>query len=439
MKKEVFIEKAIAVHGDKFDYSLLPDEFKTKEKIPVLCKEHGVFYITTGNHLSNKRGCPTCGNINRSINNRKSLEQYKEIINNKFPNIVIDFGEYVDYLSTVKTHCDTHGWESKIFRDLLKNTYPCNQCATINRGIKRRKGLEEFLEKSEKAHGDAYDYSLVDFVSFSSPVKIICRLHGEFEQTPTVHIKGHGCKKCSNDYVGSLRRKELEKLPHIFFNDPNVTPDFDTYIKSGSVMKFTCKYHGDFYRKPSSKVKGKSLCQRCNIEYRANRYKSDTETFIDKAKLVFPSYDYSEVNYDGNSKYVKVTCDKGHYFSQRAGNLLSGYGCPDCSNTGFSYNKKGYLYLILLDQSYIKFGISNKPNDRFRTIKNLSKFECSVFKQYSFDNGRLAKDLEDLIKSLPIDIGVVDKIDLKSGYTETFKISDLDFVLEQIEMFISQQ
>ena len=32
MEKNTFIEKARNIHGDTYDYSMLPDEFKVKEK-----------------------------------------------------------------------------------------------------------------------------------------------------------------------------------------------------------------------------------------------------------------------------------------------------------------------------------------------------------------------------------------------------------------------
>jgi hypothetical protein len=45
-------------------------------------------------------------------------------------------------------------------------------------------------------HGDKYDYSLVDFNSIKDKVKIICKIHGEFEQKAENHIKRkQGCPK----------------------------------------------------------------------------------------------------------------------------------------------------------------------------------------------------------------------------------------------------
>ena len=63
--------------------------------------------------------------------------------------------------------------------------------------------LNEILEKSRKAHGDRYDYSLVD-KSFGSKtnMKIICKVHGVFEQQAGNHygLSASGCQQCAKEY-----------------------------------------------------------------------------------------------------------------------------------------------------------------------------------------------------------------------------------------------
>jgi hypothetical protein len=53
-----------------------------------------------------------------------------------------------------------------------------------------------FLEKSKLIHKNKYDYSLIIFTNQFSKVEIICPLHGIFKQLPVQHIKGQGCPKC---------------------------------------------------------------------------------------------------------------------------------------------------------------------------------------------------------------------------------------------------
>jgi hypothetical protein len=58
--------------------------------------------------------------------------------------------------------------------------------------------MDMFSIKAKQAHGDKYDYSKVEYVNTNKKVIIICSIHGDFEQIPKSHYKGHGCRKCNN-------------------------------------------------------------------------------------------------------------------------------------------------------------------------------------------------------------------------------------------------
>jgi hypothetical protein len=56
---------------------------------------------------------------------------------------------------------------------------------------------KDFIEKAIENHQDKYDYSNIIYISSITKVKIICKKHGEFEQTPSQHLSGAGCNKCA--------------------------------------------------------------------------------------------------------------------------------------------------------------------------------------------------------------------------------------------------
>ena len=83
LDKEEVIRRVRAVHGDKYDYSLV--EYKgRKEKVAIICPIHGVFHQTIEGHLSGY-GCPKCAN-----NHKYTVEEFKEISKEKHNN-------YYDY------------------------------------------------------------------------------------------------------------------------------------------------------------------------------------------------------------------------------------------------------------------------------------------------------------------------------------------------------
>ena len=54
-----FIQKAMRVHGDKYDYSKVSEYINNKEKVDIICKIHGVFPQRPKDHLDG-HGCPLC-------------------------------------------------------------------------------------------------------------------------------------------------------------------------------------------------------------------------------------------------------------------------------------------------------------------------------------------------------------------------------------------
>lgn len=72
--------------------------------------------------------------------------------------------------------------------------------------INFRHTTETFIKKARKIHGDTYDYSKTTYNGNNiTKVKIICKKHGEFWQTPAQHFNGHGCPKCG---LEKRRRKK---------------------------------------------------------------------------------------------------------------------------------------------------------------------------------------------------------------------------------------
>lgn len=58
----IFIEKAIKVHGDRYDYSQVNYVTAAKHKVKVICKIHGGFYTRPSLHLQGFN-CPACKKV----------------------------------------------------------------------------------------------------------------------------------------------------------------------------------------------------------------------------------------------------------------------------------------------------------------------------------------------------------------------------------------
>lgn len=108
------------------------------------------------------------------------------------------------HIKTIIT-CKIHGDFLVYPTNVLQHSSGCPLCSTKISDSKKL-SLRDFLYKAFKIHGDEYDYSLVNYIDSKSKIKIICKKHGIFEQTPNNHLRGCGCQKCANE------KRELNQL-----------------------------------------------------------------------------------------------------------------------------------------------------------------------------------------------------------------------------------
>lgn len=215
---EDYINKLENIHGNKYNYS--ETIFKTKlEKIEILCKEHGIFKQQLKMHLQGQ-GCPKCAIDNRALKRKISFEEFVEkahkMHNNKFEYIKESYTKASDF---VKINCFVHGYFSQRGLDHLKGK-GCKQCGVEKRVKNRKMSVETFIEKSNERYDYKFDYSKVVYENCDTHCTIICPKHGEYLQTPYLHLIGKfGCPSCAVEFNSERQRllpKELSKLKKNF-------------------------------------------------------------------------------------------------------------------------------------------------------------------------------------------------------------------------------
>lgn len=61
------------------------------------------------------------------------------------------------------------------------------------------RSLNEIIQKCSEIHEHKYDYSQIIYKNLLTPVKIICKKHGEFFQRLKNHLLKQDCPKCSKN------------------------------------------------------------------------------------------------------------------------------------------------------------------------------------------------------------------------------------------------
>ena len=114
--------------------------------------------------------------------------------------------EYVNNQTKVCIICKEHGEFWQIPQKHLTGQ-GCIKCHREAMAKRYSLGKEKFIEKSNAVHNGFYDYSEVEYVNGHMKVKIICPIHGIFEQEPSSHLQGHGCPFCADVENGKKKRK----------------------------------------------------------------------------------------------------------------------------------------------------------------------------------------------------------------------------------------
>jgi very-short-patch-repair endonuclease/Fe-S cluster biogenesis protein NfuA len=236
----------------------------------------------------------------------------------------------------------------------------------------RKLNIQDFIKRASNIHKNKYDYSQSVFNGVNKKIKIICKIHGIFEQTAKSHMNGHGCSKCSSK-ESSIRYTNKKKI-NILSNDIiiyRLKSYFINYDYSNTVIEgirenamiynIVCPYGHTFNKRLNNHLYCKQGCSECSSN------KLTTESFIEKLnKIHLNSYDYSEVNYINNKTKVKIICKVHGIFNQSPIKHLSGSGCPVCNNTNISKGEK-YIYKYLTENK-IDFEYQKRMGDTLQVF-----------------------------------------------------------------------
>jgi hypothetical protein len=257
---EQFVEDAVGVHGNKYDYSR-SIYMGSKNKVEIFCPIHGWFKQSPNAHLSGK-GCFRCGIKKPRDSNRLTQKEFvdraKLVHGNRY-----DYSQsvYVNSINQLIIICPEHG-KFLQYPQVHLSGHGCTQCGRILTEKSRRLTQQEFLKKCKEVHGDRYDYSKSIYKRNCETIEIICPIHGVFFILADKHINSkHGCPKCG----GSVRLTQDEfvgKSKSIHGDRYDYSKSI--YVNNHTKIEIICRKHGSFWQKPNSHLDQKAGCPKCN-------------------------------------------------------------------------------------------------------------------------------------------------------------------------------
>lgn len=375
LSTQEFIKRSKAIHGDKYDYSVM--SYKgLKYPINLICKKHNYEFTVKAacQHIyDHYQGCQICKAEklqNHFFNKAKTIHgdkyDYSEsvFVSSKKPiDIICKKHNYKFTLIMAQAHVGVAKQGCPICSaEKIAQYYAEKSKATEERRRKKRKekaklqkerkpfvlsekqkiehrrqAQERFLEKAKAKYGDKYDYSLVEYQGREIPVKIICKVHGVFPICPRTFLQGqskhpsHGCPKCEGirinkkikqeDFLNAVREKHGDK-----WDVSNIK-----YVNKNQILGLSCPNCKDNFETTTEKLMDGLGCPRCDGRIKDLRY------YVEEAKKVHgDEYNYSECylshNKSGAIMLNNIRCKHHGLYSTRADvHIKLKCKCPKCN------------------------------------------------------------------------------------------------------------
>lgn len=317
---EEFVERARAVHGDKYDYSK-SIYLTIKDKVEIICPIHGVFLQTPDAHMHHC-GCIKCGieevhDLQRSTPQR-FIQQAQEVHGDRYDYTKVLYSGAHDKVEIV---CQEHEsfWQDP--QAHIKGQ-GCPKC-----GGTSLKNTDLFITEAQKVHSHKYDYSKVIYKKALEKVEIICPKHGSFWQTPGKHLYGDGCSTCGSEITGYKRRLSQEEYIIKAQQMHGCRYDYSklSYTHTSNDVEIICPEHGVFLQNAGAHIYRGAGCPIClnshgeslirkYLDHHDLMYKQEYkfEDCKNKRKLLF---DFVLFTKDSNIPYCCIEFDGKQHFT----------------------------------------------------------------------------------------------------------------------------
>lgn len=267
---------------------------------------------------------------------------------------------------------------------------------------------EYFKNQATEIHGYKYNYDKVQYQKQSAKVTITCNAHGDFLQTPNAHLRGSGCRECSdinNAHNRSTKHSEFVKQLKAINGTAFAELKFLEEVVGLNNKVLAENKYGKVLVTPQNLLSGRNASIRSATD--------KTLYFKNQAiEIHGDSYDYSKSVYEGCKTKLAIICPKHGEFRQSPQDHLKGCGCPTCGmkiSCGFTKESwisagikskgenviyKMYFARIWDDyELFYKVGITFRDvDDRFCEMGRLYNYE--ILKVIDSNDGEFIWNLE---------------------------------------------
>lgn len=311
------------------DYECLGEYVGSKVKTLHRHKICGYEWEVIPNRLLTGGGCPHCKKIIMSNKQMKTHEQYVSDLAETNPEFEV-LEEYKGNKTQILHRHKLCGYEWKVAPNNMLNRSGCPNCrkAIKNGDEEYRKLLSELNDEFESL--EPYIRMNKSILHRHKPCGYVSKM------SPKNVLDGCGCRKCmgkaqktNEDYV-----KELSEF----------LPDYETleeYQGSNKKILHRHKTCGFEWMIEPNRLHRDMTCPFCSKKVR-----KDTEYYKKELSDKFPEYEVIEDYVNKSTKILHRHKVCGYEWKITPGDILHGYGCPNCSKSKGEFEISNYLNKI---------------------------------------------------------------------------------------------
>jgi len=238
-----FKKIAEKLHGNKYNYDLIEGPISHRKKIEIYCNRcNKTFIQKVSSHLEGS-GCTAC-HLD-SLRNSDFVERAKQVNGDKYGYDQVIYERRTAKVKILCNRCGQYFWQTPDSH--LCGWVGCDNCR-INKTITNK----DFIERSKEIHGNKYNYDKIEYKNYRSKIKIYCNNCNQFFiQIAGNHLKGSGCPYCTDsnfqvevyNFINDMEPAEYNNRKEIYPSELDIyIPNFKLAIELNGTY-----WHSDFY------------------------------------------------------------------------------------------------------------------------------------------------------------------------------------------------
>lgn len=195
----------------------------------------------------------------------------------------------------------------------------------------KKRTRDEFI--AELAINNSKVELIGDFGKMNDKTMFHCLVHDIYwETTPERALKGVGCEKCHKERnKKNITKTHDQYVEELQTKNPDIIP-LEKYVNAYTTILHFCKKHDIKWKTSPASVLQGCGCKECRKEKAHSSLRKTHEQYVNELKAMNPNIIVLEPYIDAVTNIAHQCLIDGYIWNTKSANILSGCGCPLCSN-----------------------------------------------------------------------------------------------------------